>query len=210
MFFKSKAVKNKIDKSTEQILELEAGKKRLEIEMEQIRLDLANQKKREDMKLEVEAHKHHLKLQEEKAVFDREKRVWEIEKKELQDRAARDKKEFEDRLKADSDLKMQEAITLMKLESQQKVKQTELDKDRSLNQLETVHSTELSKVKSDLAEEYYRKLTSAFQDIQMNGDKNSKFVQELALKVFDRVPTTRSEVGVEVSNVPQLVQAKEA
>lgn len=203
--FGSKVAKTKIDKSTEQVLELEAQKKRLEMERDQIQLELENTKKRESMKIEVEAHKHTLKLQEEKAVFDREKKVWEIEKKELTDRAAREKKEFQERLQAESDLKTQEAVTLTKLEAQQQVKQGELDKSREVNDLRTAHAEALSKVKSELAEDYYSKLTAAFQDIQMNGDKNSKFVQELALKVFDRVPANSTDISV---RVPRLVEAK--
>ena len=61
---------------------------------------------------------------------------------------------------------------------------------------------------TDLSEQYYQKLTEAFQEIQLNGDKNSKFVQELALKVFDKMPTSRSEVGIDVST-PQLNAASE-
>lgn len=207
MFFKSKVAKVKIDKSTEQVLELEIQKKHLEIERDQISLELQNTKSRETMKLEVENHKHTLKLQEEKAVFERERKVWETEKKELEERAKREKTEFETRIKADNELKMQEVTTLTKLDSQQKIMQLAVDKDRAFNALKTAHSEELSKVRTDLAEQYYEKLTVAFQDIQMNGDKNSKFVQELALKIFDQAPKNRTEFGVDV-NVPMLNAVK--
>lgn len=207
MFFKSKVAKVKIDKSTEQVLELETQKKHLEIERDQISLELQNTKSRETMKLEVENHKHTLKLQEEKAVFERERKVWETEKKELEERAKREKTEFETRIKADNELKMQEVTTLTKLDSQQKIMQLAVDKDRDFNALKTAHSEELSKVRTDLAEQYYEKLTVAFQDIQMNGDKNSKFVQELALKIFDQAPKNRTEFGVDV-NVPMLNAVK--
>lgn len=199
--FGNKVAKIKIDKSTEQVLELEAQKKRLEMERDQIQIELQNQKKREGMKLEEEAHKQKLKLQEETAVFNREKLIWEKEKQELIDRAGRERKEFEETHKKQSELQLQEAVTLTKLESQQKIKQAEIDKSREVNEVRTTAAEELSKVKSELAEDYYNKLTAAFQDIQMNGDKNSKFVQELALKVFDRVPS--SDVRVDV-NQPKL------
>lgn len=204
---KSKVAQVKIDSSTAEILELATQKKRLEMERDQIALELDNVKSREKMKLEVENHKHTLKLQEEKAVFERERKVWEVEKKELEARAKREKEEFETRLKADTDLKMQEAVTLTKLDAQQKVIQTQVDKDRVINDLKTSHSEQMAKVKTGLAEEYYEKLTVAFQEIQMNGDKNSKFVQELALKIFDQAPKQRQEFGFDV-NMPQLSAAK--
>lgn len=203
------AASAKIDRSTEQVLDLETQKKRLEMEIEQIRLDLENQKKRETMKLEEESHKHRLRLQEEKAVFDREKKVWEVEKKEMVDRFDREKKEFQNKVEQEFSLKTQEAVTLTKLESQQKIKQAEIDKERAINTLSTKHAEELSKIRSTTAEEHYKKLTEAFQEIQLNGDKNSKFVQELALKVFEKLPSpqTRFDVGI---TTPQLVSPKEA
>lgn len=206
--FGTKAGKAKIDSQTAQVLELETQKKRLEIERDQIQLELNNAKDRAVMQLEKESHKQSLKLDAERAVFDREKKVWEVEKKEMLARFEREREEFHDSTKRESDLKIQEAVTLVKLDAQQKIKQSELDKAREVNALKTSSAEELSKAKSESAEQYYNKLTAAFQDIQMNGDKNSKFVQELALKVFERVPTNRTDIGVEISDVPQLKSAK--
>lgn len=107
--FGNKVAKVKISSSTAQVLELEAQKKRLEMERDQIQIELQNQKKREGMKLEEEAHKQKLKLQEETAVFNREKLIWEKEKQELIDRAARERKEFED-MASDSTIYMGKLI----------------------------------------------------------------------------------------------------
>ena len=203
---KEEAAKIKIKKSTSELLDLEVEKKRLQADKENIQLELENLKKRMRMEIEEEKHKHNLKLESEKAVFDREKTIWEKEKQELVDRAEREKNEFEKTLRADLEIEHKETVTLLKLESQQKIKQAELDKDRAVNDLKTKHAEELAKVKSDTAEEYYSSMTEAFQDLQMNGDKNSKFVQELALKVFDKLPTARTEVGVDVST-PRLAAA---
>lgn len=195
---KNKVVVNKIDAQTAQVLELEAAKKRLEIEREQIALELENQKKRFQMKLEEESHKQKLAFDEKKAVFDREKAVWETEKKELVDRSARERKEFEEKLKKEHELKVTEAVTLAKLDSQQQVKQAELDRDRVITELRTQQAEALAKVKADTAEEYYKRMTTAFTEIQLNGDKSTKFVQELALKMFDSVPRPGFDVGVNV------------
>lgn len=203
-----KAKAMKIDSQTAQVLELETQKKRLEMESETIKLELNNSRTRFDMMLEQERHKQKLAFDEKSAVFDREKKVWATEKQEILDRGARDKSEFEERLKKDHELKLTEAVTLAKLDSQQKVKQAELDRDRQITELRTEHAEELSKVKSDTAEEYYKKLTHAFTEIQLNGSKDSKFVQELALKMFDSMPRGGSfDLGVNV-NQPALPAPK--
>lgn len=208
LFGDNKAAKTKIDKSTEQVLELEAQKKRLEMERDQISIELDNQKRKFQMSLEEERHKQRLAIESEKAVFAREKEIWKAEKEEIVARAARDKKEFEETLKRQHEITLQEAVTLAKLDSQQKVKQAELDRDRQTTELRTVHAEEISKLRSESAENHYNKLTEAFQEIQLNGDKTSKFVQELALKMVDGFPKgTRTDIGVNV-NQPQLEAQK--
>lgn len=203
---KSTVTSKKFDSQTSAILELEVAKKRLEMEKEELQLEIGNSKRREQMKLEEESHKHMLKLAEERAIFDREKKVWEIEKKEMQERFVREKTEFENKIKAESELKTNEAVTLTKLESQQLVKQAEINAERKVNELAAKFAQELSEAKSKAAEEYYTKLTAAFTDIQLNGDKNTKFVQELALKALETIP--KPTVGVDLrANVgqPKLV-----
>lgn len=198
----TKAGTAKIDSQTAQVLDLEAQKARLQIERDQITLELENQKRRWQMKLDEERHAQKLSFDEKTAVFNREKAVWETEKKELTDRAARDKAEFEDKLKRESELKLTEAVTLAKLDSQQQVKQAELDRDRVLTELRTQQAEALAKVKADTAEEYYKRMTTAFTEIQLNGDKSTKFVQELALKMFDSVPRGGADFNVGIGALP--------
>lgn len=198
--FGTKAGNAKIDSQLQQVLELEATKKRLEMERDQIALELQNQKKRSAMALEEESHKQKLDFAEKKAVFDREKAVWATEKAEITARAERDRKEFEARLKADSEMKLTEAVTLAKLDSQQQVKQAELDRDRKISELRTEHAEALAKVKADTAEEYYKKMSAAFSEIQIHGDKASKFQQELALKMIEAMPRARTDLGVSISD----------
>lgn len=207
--FGSSTAGRKIDSQTAQVLELEASKKRLEMEREQISIELENQKKRFQMKLDEEKHAQKLAFDEKKAVFDREKAVWETEKREITGRNERERKEFEERLTKEHELKLTEAVTLAKLDSQQKVKQAELDRDRQLSELRTSQAEALSKVKSDTAEEYYKKMTSAFTEMQLNGDKSTKFVQELALKMFDHKPRVGSfDLGVNVNQGTALPSPK--
>lgn len=201
-FGKKKAASNKIDSSTAQVLELEAQKKRLEMEREQIQIELNNTKIRFAMTLEQERHTQKLSFDEKKAVFEREKAVWETEKHEILDRSTRERAEFEERLKKDHELKLTEAVTLARLDSQQKVKQAELDAARQVSELRTQQAEALAKVKADTAEEYYKKMTGAFTEIQLNGDKSTKFVQELALKMFDSVPRGGADFNVGINALP--------
>jgi len=205
---KKTAANNKIDKSTEQVLELEAQKKRLEMEREQISLELQNIKQRQEMNIEKEKHKHSLALASEKAVFEREKEIWAKEKAELLDRAEREKSEFEATLAQKFELKTQEAVTLTKLEAQQLVKQAELDKERAISELRAEQAEEISALEATKSEEYYKKLTEAFADIQMNGDKNSKFVQELTLQMLNKMPTPQIGVGVSVDSKSDVIESK--
>lgn len=83
MFGLNRVAKAQIDNATRQILELEAVKKRLELDKDSIQIELANVKKRQQMVLEEEVHKQKLVLESEKAVFDRERKIWDKEKLEL-------------------------------------------------------------------------------------------------------------------------------
>lgn len=99
-------------------------------------------------------------------------------------------------------------VATNKIDSQQKVKQAELDRDRQITELRTQQAEALAKVKSDTAEEYYKRMTAAFQEIQLNGDKSTKFVQELALKMFDSVPRGGADFTVGI-NAPALPSPRE-
>lgn len=209
MFGSDKDVsKNKITKSTKEVLDLETQKMRLEMERDQIQLELDNMKTRQSMALEKEDHKHQLALESKTAIFEREKEIWAKEKQELIDRAERDKKEFESNLKRDLEIKHNEAITLTKLESQQKIKQAELDKDRAINELKADHAGKVAAIQASESEKYHDKLSNALQEITMNGDKNTKFVQEMALKLVDKAPAANG-VGIDVNltNEPRQLNA---
>ena len=78
-----------------------------------------------------------------------------------------------------------------------------------MTKLSSVHAKEVAELQASESEKYYNKITEAFQEIQMHGDKNSKFVQELALKVFDKVPMARTEVGIDINAPKQLSAVKE-
>lgn len=204
----NKVAQVQLDKATEQILQLETQKKRLEMDMTSINLELENSRKRNQMTLEEATHKVKLQLESEKAVFERERKIWDKEKTELLEKSKREREEFEERLKKDFEIKLQEAVTLTKLEMQQKVAQTSVDKEREICKLQTEHAKAVSEMQQSESLKFYDKLTNAFQEMQLNGDKNSKFVQELALKLIDKTPSSKTSVDVNVDSVRQLEAPK--
>lgn len=131
--------------------------------------------RRRKLELEFELEKMQEKL-------DHEKRKW--------------GSEFE-ALKSKHDLERLEKETLLKLKNEQDMAQVKLDAERAtikleagydkqLRALETKHSGDLSKLKSDTAKEYYEKMQDALKDMTLNGSEQTKFTQELALKMFDK------------------------
>lgn len=131
------------------------------------------------MELEEIRHKHKLEIQELRAQLDRERHNWE-----------EDKQRLINDLQRDHDLKIKEAVTLTKLQSEQKIKQAELDYDRKLNE-----------ATKSLNEDYYQSLKSAMTKLHEEGNITTKFTQELALKMFDKSPATKVLTGsIDVNN----------
>lgn len=190
----------KYQENQSQILNLESEKKRLEIQVETMHLELKNKTLSLEMKLKEDAHKQKLSLDEERAKFEREKQIWNEEKQKLLSTHNKEMKEFKEKLEQEFSLKLLEATTLAKLDSEQKTKQSEIDNQRKISEIQVKHIDELSKTKSELNKEYYDRMTSAFQEIQTKGDNNSRFVQELALKIFDRVPTQKQQFALEFNS----------
>lgn len=50
------------------------------------------------------------------------------------------------------------------------------------------YAKDLAEAKTKAAEDYYEKMTKAMTELHQNGDKNSKFIQELALTMVQKTP----------------------
>ena len=81
-----------------------------------------------------------------------------------------------------------ETITLLKLDSQQKITQGKIDHERELLAVDKKAKDEVVNEKARLAKEYYDKMTQSFTDLQMHGDRNTRFVEAMALKMIDKAP----------------------
>jgi DNA-directed RNA polymerase subunit F len=105
-------------------------------------------------------------------------------------------------LKKDSEIKMLEAISLTKIESQQAIAQARVDAEREINKVRTEMAEKVAKIQGEESEKFYNKLTEAFQEMQLNGDKNSKFVQEMALRILDKTPTANVDLSIKNQQLP--------
>lgn len=58
--------------------------------------------------------------------------------------------------------------------------------EKSIRNLEAVANNEKSELKSSLAKDYYDKLSKAMTQLNIEGSQQSKFVQDLSLKMFEK------------------------
>ncbi len=133
------------------------------------------------MELEEIKHKHKLVMAEMSDGIVRDKKHWEEDKaraiKTLQ-------QDYEAKL-SEQALKLKEAVTLAKLDSEQRIKQAQLDADRKMN-------AEVAKLNS----EHYEKLKESMTKLHEEGNANTKFTQDLALKMIGSMPSNKSETKV--------------
>lgn len=92
------------------------------------------------------------------------------------------------------ELDLKEAITLLKLESQQKTKQLELDFLRKIDELKAEQNKANTEFRDLLSKEYYDKLSAAMSKLHEEGNLTTKFTQDLALKMFEHAPETKVRV----------------
>ncbi len=93
-----------------------------------------------------------------------------------------------ERREKDHAIKHQEAISLMRLEAEQKIKQSELDAQRVQSNLISKHTTDIANIESRLMKEHYEKLQAALEELHSKGNITTQFMKELALKLLDQSP----------------------
>lgn len=141
--------------------------------------------RRRRMDIELLEHEHKMEMEAASAKFVREKHNWHLDK----DREV-------DHLKRESDLKLKESIVLARLENEQKLKQMELDNKRELEKVKMEYMEQLTQKKSDLIEETYQTLSRSLTKLHEEGNHNSRFTQDLALKMLDshKIRETHKEI----------------
>lgn len=176
----------------------------LELRVKNLQEDLLTQSRAHQR--ELEDHKHAIKLQqkEERLAFEREREKW-LEDKERMIRLHEEDKEITlKRLKEELELSHKETITLLKLDSQQQIKQAELDRDRAIAKIQAESDNKLNEERRKLQEDQYKKLSTELAKLHSEGNSTTKFIQEMSLKMLEQTPGVRANV-----NLNQLPQPKD-
>ena len=126
------------------------------------------------MQLAEMEHKHKLQMEEITAKFNREKSEWE-----------KDRERFVSDLKKDSDLKLNEAVTMAKLDYEQRIKQAELTAQEKINN----HTKKLN-------DENYEKLSTSMTKLHEEGNQSTKFLQEIASKMMGSMPKHKTQTKI--------------
>lgn len=189
--------KKQFDRLTSDLFAIQAQKKEIELEKEYLELTLKNERTRKSIELEGVEQKSKLALQEAYLNFQREKKDWELDLERLRKELKEDKERQSVILEENHTRKVNEAISLLKLDSDQKVKQIELDHERALQAKEIKHREEIQRLltqvaqdrvefQAKVAQEYYDKLNKALVELHSKGNATTQFVQELAMKMLER------------------------
>lgn len=186
MFVFNKAKRQVMDSATRQIVELEAKKKGLEMDIEQVRLKLDNEREGQRMELERVKHSFKLEMDGAKKDLERAKQLFEEDKKRLVSQQQDLHTAEIEKLRKEAEINLMELQSLSKLHSEQKVAEATLAKDKAVQALETKYAKDLAALEGKLAKEYYEKMQAALTELHTHGSTQSKFVQELALKMFDK------------------------
>lgn len=126
------------------------------------------------MELEELKHSHHLVLEKMGATMSLQKRQWEEERIFI-----------EKNIRAEHDIKLKEAVTMTRLDAEQRIKKAELNAEGKLNDRTAA-----------LNKEYYDKLSEAMSKLHQEGNVTTKFTQDLALKMFENSPVNRTTTKV--------------
>lgn len=126
------------------------------------------------MLLEELNHKHRLDIEAREAEFKRKEQVWK-----------EDKNRDQEKMRQDHELKLKEATTLLRLSHEQELAQIRLDHEKRYNQRV-----------SELNTEHYNKLSTAMTKLHEEGNVTTKFVQDIALKMFENSPTVKNTTKV--------------
>jgi hypothetical protein len=171
MFFKKNTNIDKLETAREEYIDLLAKKKQLEYEVKQIESEIKLKNLDNELKLKELSHQHSLEIKEKNMQMDRIGSIAQI-----------DLIRSEEQLKASSCLQLKEEIFKIKMDAEKRIAQIELDQKVSE-----------SKMRSEMETEYYNKLKNALEELHTKGNVTTKFMQEIALKMFDRAPIMLGE-----------------
>lgn len=168
---------NLLTNTQTEIINAVADREKLKTELEQLKLQLTNERQAQLLSMNKERATWDLQRMTEKSNFDLE--VTQMRSKE--------KFEVEQAVKR-AELKSEETLVLKKLDFEQKIRQLDLDKEKSVLLIKEEYAKKESKMHEELHATMYDKLNKALITMSQEGDKNTQFVHKLMLNIFDKAP----------------------
>lgn len=92
-----------------------------------------------------------------------------------------------------NELALTEATTLLKLDYQQKLKQQEIDFQKQVNDLKVELEVSKAKFQKEIQDDNYTRLKDAMTKLHEEGNVTTKFTQDIALKMLDKMPASKTE-----------------
>lgn len=173
----------------EEVIELEAKKKFLQEEMEN---RLSEQKRM----FEQQLHEVKLANKAKDSDFEVKQKEWQQEKDRLIKLNQEDREIYEKRLKEELDFKHKEATALLKLESDQRIKQAEIDAERKVLKAEQEADKKLTEETKKLRDGTYQQLSSELAKMHSEGNIASKNQHEAMMKLLDAGVAMRANVNL--------------
>lgn len=106
------------------------------------------------------------------------KSVLDIERKKLQ-------AEY-DILSTRKTMELTESLKLGKMEMEDKLNKQATLYNESLQKLGLQHAKDMAGLEAKLSKEYYSQMTQALRDLNCEGNVQTKFMQEISMKMFDK------------------------
>lgn len=187
-----------------------AEKEKLKLQLDQLKIELQNKTQEQMLALNRERATWQLERESENARVkmerDAEKSKFDLEKEQS---VSRQKLDTEQAIKR-AELKNEELLVMKKLDFEQKIKQAELDREKAILLIKEEYAKKETKLHTELHAEMYGKLNSALISMSQEGDKNTKFVHDIMMKIFDKAPAlnsheTRTYIG---APLPKPVEAE--
>lgn len=186
------------------IINAVADKEKLKLDIEQLKVQLLTQKQEQELALNRERASWQVQRDSDKAKFDLEREQAKM----------REKFSVEEAIKR-AQLAADESLTMKKLDYEQQIRQAQLDKDKALLSVKEEYAKKETQLHQSLHKEMYEKLNQALIQMSQEGDKNTRFVHDLMMKIFDKAPalnsfelTQRQYQGGDVKNLPKPIEVE--
>jgi hypothetical protein len=172
--------------------------KELQNQKENMQLDIQLINRKNDIKNEDEKREVQLKHDDELRALEREK----AEQKEDFERKSKN-------LEEDYQRKLTEKEGLIRLKNEQDLAQLKVDAESKALATSKLHNKEMSNIKDTLAKQHFEEVKKVFKDLNMEGDKNFKFLHELSLAMLQVKPApmdTNLNVDIDRKDTVELLE----